>query len=208
MISKIGDRKITITPKIPKDNEKLCDKCGGTGWLYIERDDGVKYIEKCPVCDNGIIHICPDCGNETGRGTRCNNKECRQKRDDESELNMFEKATKYTIETAPKESCEYFYYEGYGYDNGYFDDLDSLEDYCNDNDIEIPKYIWGTTIKTLSMNAIDIVSNELEEWYEDAFDRVGDDALSNLQVAMDVFCKECGVGNCYEVDYKTCIVLK
>jgi hypothetical protein len=45
MISKIGDIKISITPRVLKENEKHCDKCGGTGWLYIENENE-KYIEK------------------------------------------------------------------------------------------------------------------------------------------------------------------
>lgn len=206
MKSKIGDRKITITPKALKEFENHCEKCGGTGWLYVEKENE-KYIEKCPTCDNGIIHICPKCGSVTGKGTWCNNDECRRKRDEESELGLYEKATKYTLESAPKESCEYFFSESFGYDNGYFIDIDSLEDYCRDNEIEIPKFVWGTTEKTLSMDAEDIVSSELEEWYEDAFDRVNDSELALLQAAMDNFCEKCGVGSCYEVDYKTCIIL-
>ena len=206
MISKIGDRKITITPKALKENEKRCEKCGGTGWLYIE-NESEKYIEKCPICDNGIIHFCPKCGNVTGQLTWCNDESCRQKRDEESELGLYEKSTKYTLDNAPKESCEYFFSNVYGYDDGYFDDIDSLADYCNDNDIEIPKFVWGTTKKELSIDAEDVISSELEEWYEDAFDRVNDDELSKLQVAFDNFCKNCGVDACYDADYKICIEL-
>lgn len=206
MISKIGDRKISITPRSLKENEIHCEKCGGAGWLYVEKEEE-KYIERCPVCDNGIIHICPKCGKETGKSTWCNDEFCRIKRDKESELKLYEKATKYTLNSAPKESIEYFYSEHFGYDDGYFIDIDSLEDYCHENHIEIPKFVWGTREKTLSMDAESIVSNELEEWYEDAFDRVDNSELSKLQIAMDDFCKSCGVGSYYEVDYKVCIEL-
>ena len=65
MRSKIEDRKITITPRTLRENEKHCEVCGGTGWMYVENDEE-KYIEKCIVCDDGIIHICPDCGKELG----------------------------------------------------------------------------------------------------------------------------------------------
>lgn len=206
-VSKIGDRKISFSPKVPKENEKLCDKCGGIGWLYVEKEDGSKYIEKCTVCDNGIIHICPECGNETGRSFICNNRSCRDKREAKNEQRRYEKATKYTFGSCPKDSCKMFFSDTYGYDNGYFDDLDSLEDYCNDNDIPVPEYIWGTTEKSLSMDAYDIVSNKLEDWYEDAIDRIDDKCLQELQKAFDKFCDECGVGNCYDVDYRTCILI-
>lgn len=206
MISKIGDRKISITPKSLKDNEKHCDKCGGTGWLYIE-NESEKYIERCTVCDNGIIHICPKCGNVIGKSTWCNNKRCIDIRNEESELALYEKANKYTLDNVPKEFCEYFYSEHYECDEGYFFDIDSLEDYCKDNDVDMPKFIWGTAKKKLFIDADDVVSNALEEWYEDAFNRVNDDELSKLQVALNNFCKNCGVGECYEVDYKVCIEL-
>ena len=206
MVSKIGDRKISITPKVLKENEKHCDKCGGTGWLYVENEEE-KYIERCPDCDNGIVHICSKCGNMTGRSTWCNSEICRIKRDEESEYELYKKANKYTIDNAPKESCEYFYSDHYGYDNGYFDDIGSLEDYCKENDIDMPKFIWGTTQKELSIDAEDVASNALEEWYEDAFERVKNDELLKLQLALDDFCKNCGVGSCYEADYHVCVEL-
>lgn len=206
MVSKIGDRKISITPKTLKENEKHCDKCGGTGWMYVENENE-KYIERCTVCDDGIIHICPDCGNETGKSTYCGNELCWNKRNKEKELKLYEKANKYTLDSVPKEYCEYFFSDIYGYDNGYFDNIDSLEDYCKDNDIDIPKFIWGTSKKELSIDAYDVVDRALEEWYEDAIDRVDDKELEKLQAALDDFCKNCGVGDCYEVDYKVCIEL-
>lgn len=206
LINKIEDRKITITPRVLKENEKHCEKCGGTGWLYVENEKE-KYIEKCTHCDNGIMHICSECGNITGRSTYCASENCRLKRERESEARRFEKANKYTLDNVPRESCEYFFSDSYGYDDGYFDDIYSLEDYCKDNDVEMPKYIWGTYKKELSMDAESIVSNELEEWYEDAFDRVDDKELFLLQAALDNFCENCGVGNCYEVDFNVCVVL-
>ena len=187
-------------------NEKHCKRCGGTGWLYIENDDE-KYIERCPVCDDGVIHICPKCGNVTGRTTWCNNELCIADREIEVEIRRCEKANKYTLENVPKESCEYFFSDIYQYDNGYFSDIDSLEDICNENEIKMPNHIWGTYRRELNMDAVSIVSNQLEEWYEDAFDMVDDKALSELQVALDNFCMNCGVGACYEVDYKVCIIL-
>lgn len=82
------------------------------------------------------------------------------------------------------------------------------EDYCSDNDVEMPTYIWRTYKKELGMDAESIILNALEEWYEDAFDRVNDKELSLLQAALDNFCKNCGVGNCYEVDFNVCVVFK
>lgn len=72
----------------------------------------------------------------------------------------------------------------------------------------MPKYVWGTISKSLSLDAGDIVSTALDEWYEEAFEFVDNDSLAKLQTALNVFCKECGVGKCYEVDYKACIILE
>jgi len=206
MIDKIGNRKITLTQRELKDNEKHCEKCDGIGWLYVERDNE-KFIQKCPTCDNGIIHVCSKCGQELGKYTSCYSEQCVLHREYEREMKRYEKATKYTLENVPKESCEYFYFESYEYNNGYFDDIDSLEEFCKENEIDMPKFIWGTKKKELSIDAYSVVNNALEEWYEDAFDNVNDTSLSELQDCLDKFCKTCGVGDCYDVDYKVCIEL-
>lgn len=110
--------------------------------MYVENGEE-KYIEKCSECDNGVIHICPECGNVIGRSTYCTSEICRLKRESESEARRFEKANKYTLDNVPRESCEYFFSDSYGNDDGYFDDIDSLEDYCKDNDVEKPKIYLG-----------------------------------------------------------------
>ena len=182
--------------------------------MYVENGEE-KYIEKCIVCDNGIIHICPDCGKVLGRSTYCNSEVCKNIREIESQLRLieyqlglYEKATKYTLSNVPKESIEYFYSDLYGYDEGYFVDIDSLEDYCKENDIEFPKFIFGTKQKQLNIEAYSVVENALEEWYEDAMDRVDDESLGKLQSDLDDFCKNSGVYTCYEVDYSVCIELE
>lgn len=113
----------------------------------------------------------------------------------------------YTLDNIPKD-IEMFYCDDYGYNNGYFSEIEELEDYCKDEMIEVPKYIYGTTSEELRMDASDIVDVLLEEWYEDAMENVDDKALEQFQKACDKFCKECGVGACYMVDYNTKIYLK
>lgn len=113
----------------------------------------------------------------------------------------------YTLNNIPKD-MEMFYSDYYGYDDGYFSEIEELEDYCKYEGIEIPKYIYGTTSEKLHMDACDIVDILLEEWYEDAIYNVDDNALKEFQKACDKFCKDCGVGDCYTVDYDTIIYLR
>lgn len=44
MLKKFVGEKIEMLPKQPKENQKVCETCGGIGWL-IDREEG--FIEKC-----------------------------------------------------------------------------------------------------------------------------------------------------------------
>lgn len=148
MLEKINGKKIELMPKVPKENEKICDTCGGTGWLYNKKHG---YIQACTVCYSGIIHLCPLCG-EPKRGL-CMNKECRAIRDAENEEKVLSKAIKAEYKDVPLEYKEMLYSESYGYNEGYFTDIDEFIEYCEDNDIEVPKYVWSTTKTELSIDA-------------------------------------------------------
>lgn len=114
---------------------------------------------------------------------------------------------KYTLANAPKKSIKMLYSDVYEYNNGYFNDIKELSQYCKSNDIDMPEYIYGTTEKLLQMKASDIVKELLDddEWYENAFNDVDSNALDNFQKACDIFCKKCGVGKCYITNYNVCI---
>jgi uncharacterized Zn finger protein (UPF0148 family) len=147
--------------------------------------------------------LCDDCGCELPKNhyyVVCN--ECRAKRESIKELDRYNKATKYTFKSVPKESIEYVYNEKYPCNEGYFnyDDEDELE-----YDI---KYVYGTKRISPTYDAWDIVESMLEESYEDADDQVENKELEKLQQAIDTFIKNHnGCLDHFEVDYSVVIDL-
>lgn len=205
-ISSVLNKPIHITPKIPKENEQLCNKCDGTGWLYIENDNGEKYIEKCRECYDGIITLCEACG-KTRHGI-CIDSSCRAKRESEEELNRFNNAKKYTLENCPKEYCEFYYSDLYDYGEGYDSNLDWIDDYESENGEKV-KYVWGTSKITFSLDCDCMISNALEETYEDACDRVIEEERVKLEKACNEFVKaHNGILDSYCVNYNVCILLE
>ena len=198
MLEKLIGQKIELLPKVPKENEKICNICDGTGWLY-EKDKG--YIEKCPECYSGVIHLCHIC-KQPIRGI-CTNGECRKLKDEKEEKRLLSKAIKVNYNDVPNKSKEMIYSDRYPYNEGYFTDLEELFEYCNDEGIYLPDYVWSTQKITLSMDAGSIIESACEELHEDARDNITGE--NELQDYLDTWCsKQTGVDT-YCVDYKYAI---
>lgn len=200
MLEKINGKKIELMPKIPKANEKICDTCGGTGWLYGKKHG---YIRACTVCYSGIIPLCPLCG-EPKRGM-CMNKECRAIRDAEREEKALSKAIKSEYEDVPAEHKEMLYSEKYDYNEGYFTDVGEFIDYCKDNDIEVPKYVWSTTKIGLSIDAGSVIESACDDLHEDAYQNITDE--KGLQEFLDAWCAKQTGTDTYTADYKYAITI-
>ena len=200
MLEKINGKKIELMPKIPKEDEKICDTCGGTGWLYNKK---YGYIQVCTVCYSGIIPLCPLCG-EPKRGM-CMNKECRAIRDAESEEKALSKAIKAEYKDVPLEHKEMLYSEKYDYNEGYFTDVGEFIDYCKDNDIEVPKYVWSTTKIGLSIDAGSVIESACDDLHEDAYQNITDE--KGLQEFLDAWCAKQTGTDTYTADYKYAITI-
>ena len=198
MLEKLVGEKIEILQKQPKENQKLCDSCGGTGWLY-DKERG--FIAKCPVCYDGIINLCPIC-RQPVRGM-CMNEECRTIRDAESEQKRFDKAVKSEYKDVPAEHTEMLYSERYGYNEDYFSDIDEFMEYCEDNDIEVPKYVWSTEKTRLSIDADSVIEQACDDLHEEARQNVTDE--DELQEFLDAWCAKQTGTDTYSVDYKYAI---
>ena len=164
---------------------------------------GQSYLDKS-VADNCCQpKLCEDCGCEIPRKYPyivCD--KCRKEREARQELERYTKATKYTFESAPKESIEYVYNEKYPHNEGYFD-------YDEGDDLEHDiKYVYGTKRVSPSYDVWDAVESMLEESYEDASDNVNKDELEKLQLAFDTFIKNHnGCLDHFEIDYNVVIDL-
>ena len=168
-----------------------CEKCGSS---YIDKN----VADKC--CQP---KLCEDCGCEIPKNHYyivCD--ECRAKSEEKKELDRYNKATKYTFESAPKESIEYVYNEKYPHNEGYFD-------YDEGDDLEYNiKYVYGTKRISPTYDAWDIIESMLEDSFEDANDRVNDEEIDKLQQAIDTFVKNHnGCLDWFEVDYSVVINL-
>ena len=168
---------------------------------------------KCEKCGNAYLHkeladncckptSCEDCGCELPKNhyyVVCN--ECRFKREELRELYRY-KATKYTFESAPKESIEYVYNEKYPHNEGYFK-------YDEGDDLEYNiKYVYGTKRVSPSYDVWDAIESMLEDSFEDANDRVSDEERDKLQLAIDTFISNHnGSLDHFEVDYSVVIDL-
>jgi hypothetical protein len=198
MLEKIVGIKIELKPKIPKENEKLCDTCGGVGWLY---DKEYGYISMCTECYGGIIHLCPKC-QQPKRGM-CMNKECRALYDAEEEQKHLAKAIKAKYEDVPAEKRGMLYSRVYPYNEGYFSNIEDLEEYCQDNDVPVPSYVWSTKKFVLSMDAGSIIENACEELHENAMDNI--EGEKELQEFLNAWCANQSGTDTYTVDYKYAI---
>ena len=133
------------------------------------------------------------------------NKECRAIRDAENEEKVLSKAIKAEYKDVPLEYKEMLYSESYGYNEGYFTDIDEFIEYCEDNDIEVPKYVWSTTKTELSIDAGYIIEYACDELHEDAYQNITNE--NELQEFLDAWCAKQTGTDTYTVNYKYAITI-
>lgn len=200
-MNKLTGKKFEFQPKTPKENEMLCPTCDGIGWLESEKG----YLQKCPNCYDGIIYLCPNCG-KPKRGM-CMNEECMKKFDVEQEKLRYDKAQKYTLDTVPSKSKIMLYSDVYKYNEGYFSEIEDFIDYCNDEGIRVPNYVWGTNETQINLDAHDIIESACDDLWEGAYDSIDSKDIAELQSLFDNWCKNQTGTRTYSVDYKCCILL-
>jgi len=198
MLEKITGEKIELLPKTPKENEKTCDVCGGIGWLQ-DKERG--FIEKCNNCYSGIIQLCSYCKKPV-RGM-CMDTDCRNQRDEIAERKRLEKAIRVSYKDAPNESKKMMYSDSYPYNEGYFTDIEDLLEYCKDEDVPAPLYVWSTREINLVMDAWSVVENACDELHESAMDNI--DNIKELQNFLNTWCAKQTGTDTYTVDYKYAI---
>lgn len=205
-MKKLSGLKIELMPNTTREGRALCTECDGIGWL---QSDNEKTIVKCNKCYDGLIYVCPDCGESKFTGY-CNSEQCKEKREkekDEKQYQSFLKSKKLKPEEYDK-SLVVYSDDVDGYNDGYFADVYELIDYCEDNDIEIPYYVYGTYTSTFFLDIDDAIESALEDMHEDAEYMIDDKSLSELRLAVDKFNKENEFVKTYYKDDSTTIILK
>ena len=117
-------------------------------------------------------------------------RKCDEQLNAEEELERFNKATKYKLSECPKEKRKLMYSEKYGNNDGYFGILDDFINYCKSHNTEVPKYVWGTEEKMISLNALDVIALGCYGLYHGAENSVNYDSCLELQNFLDEWCKK------------------
>jgi len=196
MLEKITD-KIQLLPRKVGENQKSCQTCGGTGWLVNNKEG---YIQQCSTCyTTGVINLCEICGRPK-RGI-CTNRSCQEERQEEhdrrNEQTKISKAIRCDYDDVPEDQKEMMYSSSYGYNEGYFTKMEELIDYCEEEEIEIPEYVWSTSRIDLSLDAYSILEDACSDLHEEAFGSV--DNIDELQKYLDAWCdRQTGCETYYE----------
>jgi hypothetical protein len=98
----------------------------------------------------------------------------------------------------------------YGEYDGWFPDIDSLREYCEDNDAPLPAWVFGGFWRPFRLNAENIVENECEsgEHHDDMLENIGDEPVKRLQSLLDEWCATLPGGTSTgEIDHSTVVIL-
>ena len=104
----------------------------------------------------------------------------------------------YKYEDVPNESKNMIYCEEL---NRYFYDLEDLFDVCEEEDLNIPEYVYGTQTDMIHINADYIVEEACEDLHEDAYESIDYTDIKKLQKMLDDWCKEQTCTVTYYPDY-------
>lgn len=123
-------------------------------------------------------YVCDQCGREIK--SYC--EDCSKKKQWAREKATYDKAKKVMLSEYAGDwlCCDHC--------DEYFPDVDSLLD-AHDDEEEPPTWAWGTYEMKFTLDAEDIISQQLEqqEHYEDAFDNFANGAIKELQDFMDTW---------------------
>jgi hypothetical protein len=166
-----------------------CPKCGMLFLLKKDIDEG----EREHLAGQASAHCVKQCacGNALDHHYQLRCKECREKAEKEKERARFEKAERLAIEAWTDTPV---YWEGHigGLGDGFFSNIDEVIDYCAEEGLELPEYVWTCSSHEFKLDAGRFIEQELErqEMYDDASEDISEEALTRLQAYMDVWSKE------------------
>lgn len=160
--------------------------CGSCRLVRRDR----RQAETC--CDH---HRCKHCGKITERPWLiCTG--CRAQQEAKKEREMFDAATKLTPE---EYDLDYVCLTPYG-GEGEYRDTDELEDLAEDH-----AYVWACVPQPWPhLDALDILTNALEEFHEHAIDQLD---VSGLQRTIEEWWKAQGESRCHIADKTRVIIL-
>jgi len=121
----------------------------------------------------------------------------------------FERAEKLAFSEINLREHQWFYWGGYGRDNGFFMEMRDLVEYCMECEIPQPIYVWATKPIVLEMDAKEIVEEALErKGLEERMHLIYPTDIERLQELLEQWCAEQSeeLGG-YEINYEMAIIL-
>lgn len=171
-----------------------CLKCGACFLVHNQFKNPDRYEEaRKHEYKNAASHCmksCP-CGQPIEDSYRLRCRKCMALIEADKEIALFKKAQKLTIEQYDGP----LYWEGHAASmgDGYFSGLDEVLDYCENEGIDVPEYVWACTRDDFKIEAETAVSHALSDMYEEAFDSISEKAMQSLQGYLDAWCKETAI---------------
>jgi hypothetical protein len=170
-----------------------CPKCGAAFLVHKREDPAVYAAHMADERDNAAVHCVKECvcGKPIERSYHLRCDACCAQMEVDKERKRFEKAEKFTIE----QYDDPVYWEGHSASmgDGYFADIEEVLDYCENEGVDVPEYVWACTREDMKIDAQGVVECAVENMYEDAYDHIDDKAVAKLQAYLDVWCKEVAI---------------
>lgn len=141
---------------------------------------------------------CEDCGKRVGEKHYVVCVDCGITRDAKREQERFAKAQK----------VKEIEYDGWLYYCGeYHEDPDAMEEYCLQNDLEWPAWVWACSKIEFKIDADAVLEHALQNHYEDARSSIPQAAERKLQNLLDAWCAGQGIVS-WEEDRSRAVILE
>jgi hypothetical protein len=146
-------------------------------------------------------YVCSLCGKPCKQfHTIC--ESCVSARRVAGEQERFEKAVKLT------QWAGWVYVEGLGVQDGFFRNIDELEEHCMDDGKDLPSYAWTCSSKPLvRVDADDILDDIFTDAQED-LERYRIEGLKEFREAVEAFNEANKILLAYEPDFTRCVLLE
>jgi hypothetical protein len=183
-----------------------CPKCGAVFLVHKHADvrlyEAYKKEQQRRAASH-CVNACP-CGKPIEDSYRLRCRDCMAQMEVEKEKARFEKSAKLTIEQY--DGPLYWEDHSASMGDGYFSGLDEVLDYCENEGVDVPEYVWACTRDDFKIDAQQVVEHALSDMYEEAFDSISEKAMQSLQGYLDAWCKEtCIVG--WSSDHSRAVLL-
>jgi hypothetical protein len=115
------------------------------------------------------------------------------------------------------ELAEKVYEDGYGapvywegkvgsMGDGYFSGIDEVREHCEDEDEDVPVYVWACNPVDLHIDVDNILESAFQEHYEGARDMLNAEAEEELSLFLNAWCKRQNIRS-WQPDFRKAILL-